>query len=277
MPSNSGWPTGYVPTAAEWANSQSAKVDFPAPVDQGGTGAQSSFSASYNILQRQLVSSSPITPQPLTWYGVRTSVAAITFNLPPLASVQAGDWYQLADIDFAAATHNVTIHASGSEQIEFLGASATTQTITVNGFSAALVRNVSSWSLVALAAADPSVIFTGGFGFESPTPQSDETFIPIVADDDITFPANFGDNLTLLSGIAPSSTCLFSLRLIHTDGTDSGQCGTLSISTSNVMTRTTTGGTALHLTKGQGIKPKAPTIPTGITNLTEIFVGTYDA
>lgn len=37
-PSNPGWTTGYVPTAQEWDNTWSGKVDYPAPAGQGGTG-----------------------------------------------------------------------------------------------------------------------------------------------------------------------------------------------------------------------------------------------
>lgn len=38
LPSNPGWPTGFVPTAAQWAEAFSAKVDYPAPANQGGLG-----------------------------------------------------------------------------------------------------------------------------------------------------------------------------------------------------------------------------------------------
>lgn len=37
-PSNPGWATGYVPSAEEWIAVFSGKVDYPAPVGQGGTG-----------------------------------------------------------------------------------------------------------------------------------------------------------------------------------------------------------------------------------------------
>ena len=37
-PSNPGWDTGYVPTAAQWTAAFSGKVDYPAPFGQGGTG-----------------------------------------------------------------------------------------------------------------------------------------------------------------------------------------------------------------------------------------------
>ena len=40
-PSNPGWATGYEPSAAEWASEWSAKVDYPAPYGQGGTGVTS--------------------------------------------------------------------------------------------------------------------------------------------------------------------------------------------------------------------------------------------
>lgn len=37
-PSNPGWATGFVPSAAQWAAVFSGKADYPAPVGQGGTG-----------------------------------------------------------------------------------------------------------------------------------------------------------------------------------------------------------------------------------------------
>lgn len=44
-PSNPGWATGYEPSAAEWASEWSAKVDYPAPYGQGGTGVTSTPTA----------------------------------------------------------------------------------------------------------------------------------------------------------------------------------------------------------------------------------------
>ena len=44
-PSNPGWASGYVPTAAQWAAVFSGKVDYPAPVGQGGTGLTSTPAA----------------------------------------------------------------------------------------------------------------------------------------------------------------------------------------------------------------------------------------
>ena len=49
-PSNPGWETGYEPSAAEWASEWSAKVDYPAPPGQGGTGITSTPAAGQMLI-----------------------------------------------------------------------------------------------------------------------------------------------------------------------------------------------------------------------------------
>lgn len=146
-PANPGWPTGYVPSASEWAQAFSSKVDFPAPVSQGGTGALSSSGANYNILQRGLASAD-VAAQALTRYGLRTGSGPFSVFLPPIASLAAGDWIDVYDVDFNAAVNNINVIASGTDQIYLFGVAAGTQTLNVSGVRATLVVNTSAWSMI---------------------------------------------------------------------------------------------------------------------------------
>ena len=146
-PSNPGWPTGYVPTASEWEQAFSAKVDYPAAVSQGGSGAMTAYGANYNIAQRSILSASSAV-QLCTSYGIATSAAAISVFLPPLAGLQAGDWIDLYDVDFNAAANNVSVVAHGVDQISLYGTPAGTQTLNVSGVRCRLVANTTTWSMI---------------------------------------------------------------------------------------------------------------------------------
>lgn len=171
-PTNPGWSTGYVPTADEWAAAFGGKVDFPAPIDQGGTGAQSAFSANYNIAQRELVSTTGVTAAGLTFYGVKSSAGAIALNLPPLASLANGDWVQVIDIDNEAGTNNITITANGADEIDFNGSTATSQVIATNGAFAMLMVNSGIWTMV-LFDTSGSVVLPGPIGGSGLTMDAD--------------------------------------------------------------------------------------------------------
>lgn len=148
VPSNPGWYSGYVPSAAEWAQEWSSKVDFPAPIWQGGTGAQSADLANYNLQQRKLLQgSSPIQLLPLNFYGMKTSTAALILNLPPLSGVSDGDWVDLIDTDFNAASNNVTINAEGSDTLQLWGVSGASATISVSGTHVVAVANSGYWGV----------------------------------------------------------------------------------------------------------------------------------
>lgn len=146
-PSNPGWTTGYVPSAAEWDSTWSGKVDFPASVDQGGTGGRTGAAASYNILQRGLLIASTQL-QPVTRYGVKTGLGAMSFVVPASYSLSPGDWIDLADVDFYAATNHVTLTATGVDVIWSYGTSASSQTLSVSGFRITLIANTNGWVMV---------------------------------------------------------------------------------------------------------------------------------
>jgi hypothetical protein len=147
-PSNPGWVTGYVPTAAQWAAAFSSKVDYPGPISQGGTGATSSAGAAYNIEQRALILSNGINLQPLTSYGVRTSLGAFTGYLPALSILMPGDWIDLYDVDYAASTNNFTITANGTDLIYLYASSGTSQALTISGVRVRFVVNQSGWRML---------------------------------------------------------------------------------------------------------------------------------
>ena len=147
-PSNPGWPTGYVPSQSEWAQAFSAKVDYPAPVAQGGTGALNPQGANYNILQRGLISTSGAISVVCARYGLQTSTGPLTLSLPPVASLGQGDWIDLYDVDFNANVNSVTITAAGSDMIALYGSSAASQVLSVAGVKVTLVINGSSWRML---------------------------------------------------------------------------------------------------------------------------------
>lgn len=160
-PSNPGWFTGYVPSAAEWAAEWSSKVDFPAPIWQGGTGGVTAPAANYNILQRTLIDASMVTPlQLITQYGVKTSAGHATLLLLPLAQTTPGDWISLADVDGSAGTNPITIQANGSETIDLYGTVTNTQQIGVDWGEAVLVSTGTKWVMLAVTSPAPAV--TGG-------------------------------------------------------------------------------------------------------------------
>lgn len=141
------WPFGYVPPAEEWASQWASKADCPVPVGQGGTGATSAQDANYGLQQRGLIAAT-MTAQPLNRYGVRTSTGAITVNLPDLNEVAYGDWIDMADVDFEAATNNITLSANGSQQISSFGVLAGSQTLNVSGVRVTLIATPTCWSMI---------------------------------------------------------------------------------------------------------------------------------
>lgn len=147
-PSNPGWVTNFVPSAAQWAAAFSAKVDYPAPVNQGGTGGVTALSGEYNLAQRALLFTSPINLQPVTKYFVRTSLGTYSLFLPSLSSLLVGDWIDVADVDFAANISNITVTANGSDQIYLYGTAAGSQVISVAGTKATFVVNNGSWRML---------------------------------------------------------------------------------------------------------------------------------
>jgi len=146
-PSNPGWPTGYVPSAAEWSATFSGKADYPVPIAQGGNSSTTAYGANYNIQQRALVAVST-SLQMLTSYGVQTSVGAFSLFLPPLSGLTPGDWIEIYDVDFNAETNPVTVTANGTDQIALYDGSAGSQTLDVAGVRVLLVVNATSWRMI---------------------------------------------------------------------------------------------------------------------------------
>ena len=148
-PNNPNWNTGYVPSAEEWAAEWSSKVDYPAPVSQGGTGAKDAPTANYGLQQRGLIGATNFLAQPLTRYGIRTLQGTFTIYLPPLITMQYGDWVDFSDVDFNANVNNVTLSgSSGDTIVAFGGTPATTQTLNVQGVRVTLIANITTWSMI---------------------------------------------------------------------------------------------------------------------------------
>lgn len=147
-PSNPGWPFGYVPTADEWADAFGGKVDYPAPLDQGGTGSTTSSGANYAFQQRRLISATLTSLTPLSFNGIRTAIEPVTLTLPLISGLQPADWIDVADVDYNANNNNITINAAGPDFIYAYGAAAPVQVLNIAGVRVRLVANVNSWCML---------------------------------------------------------------------------------------------------------------------------------
>lgn len=63
-------------------------------------------------------------------YAADASAAAQDLYLPDITTVPDGDWIEVDDAMGAAATHTITVHAHGGDQIVDHGVSAGTHAIT---------------------------------------------------------------------------------------------------------------------------------------------------
>ena len=157
QPSNHGWPFGFIPTAQEWADAFSGKVDFPAPLSQGGTGGSDAYSANYAIQQRAVISTSGQTAFLLTQYGLDTNSVALTVNLPPVSDGGNGDWITFTDFRYRAATNNITLQAHGSEQISYNGVASGTLVLSTNGVEVVLTLSGGTWYATAIDVGDSAL------------------------------------------------------------------------------------------------------------------------
>lgn len=147
-PSSPGWAFGYVPTPGEWNNTFAGKVDFPAPVNQGGTGAQTVQGANGNLQQRSLINASNVpTLATLSNYGVQTSTGGMALPLPAISSVQPGDWIDILDVDFAANTNPFNLVCSGDDQLTLWGVTGSSATFNIAGTRVRVVANAGIWSV----------------------------------------------------------------------------------------------------------------------------------
>lgn len=74
-----------------------------------------------------------------------------------------------------------------------------------------------------------------------------------------TIPANFGSGaLEVLKGANPAATADVSIEKSTDSGATWSTVGTISVSTSGVVTATTAGGAAIAFSKGHGFRAKAP-------------------
>lgn len=158
VPSNPGWKYGYVPSPGEWNNTFAGKVDYPAPLDQGGTGGQTAFDGNYNLQQRVEVTESTSTAAGLTFYSVRTDLTAATIALPPAASLKPGDWIDLFDSGFNAAANNIKVNAAGADTITSGVTTAASLLLQNNGVRCTLiVTGANTWraQIAAVASLPP--------------------------------------------------------------------------------------------------------------------------
>lgn len=158
QPSTPGWKFGYVPSAGEWANAFAGKVDFPAPIAQGGIGAITAADGNYNLQQRGETNTATLAAKPLTINSLRTDELSITVDLPLLGGLQPGDWIELIDTGYNAAVNPVLVQASGSDLIYHSGTPASSLSLFNNGVSCVLVVTTTGWRAITMAQGT-------GFGF----------------------------------------------------------------------------------------------------------------
>lgn len=155
VPSSPGWKFGYVPSPGEWNNVFAGKVDFPAPLAQGGTGGQSAPEANYNLQQRLQVVDATAVLQPLLFVSVRTDLTATTLSLPLANSCKAGDWIDVTDVGANASINNIELQATGADDILFAASSVSTLLLQANNVQCILVTDgVSSWRAVIVGASN---------------------------------------------------------------------------------------------------------------------------
>lgn len=145
IPSNPGWKFGYVPSPGEWNNTFSGKVDYPAPLSQGGTGGQGAYDGNYNLQQRVEVSTPTQIAAALTAYSLRTDLHAIVVRLPSLADLIPGDWIDLTDSGFNAAANPITVAPAGADTIICNGVASTPLSLVTNGVECRLFATASGW------------------------------------------------------------------------------------------------------------------------------------
>lgn len=159
VPSSPGWKFGYVPSPGEWNNTFAGKVDYPAPLNQGGTGGQSAFDGNYNLQQRNQILTPTANASALTFYSVRSDLTATTITLPPAVNLQPGDWVDLFDSGNNAATNNIRVNAAGSDTISNNDTSASSLLIQNNGARCILVvTDANAWRAQIAATAVQSPI-----------------------------------------------------------------------------------------------------------------------
>jgi len=146
VPSNPGWFTGYVPSAIEWQTWWSNKVDFPAPVNQGGTGAQTVADANLMLQQRSVIPGGAVfTVNVLNVYALDTSVAPVELQLPPLSDTTPGDWIDCVDASYNAAVNNIQVFADGSDPLIMWGVGSNTQLINISGTRFRITATSTHW------------------------------------------------------------------------------------------------------------------------------------
>lgn len=105
------------------------------------------------------------------------------------------------------------------------------------------------------------------------TPGASELLAQMLMPFDVALPANFGSNIGYYGGADPAAAVTFTVKQILTDGTTSS-VGTLVIGTNSAITRTTTSPTGFDAPQGSVLQLLAPVDAKGVTNLSEIFIGT---
>lgn len=82
------------------------------------------------------------------FFGVKTSLGAFTGILPPLDSVAAPGYLEVADIDYDAAAHNYTVEAFSGDMISDHGVLGASYVINVSNTITRFIANTNSWTVI---------------------------------------------------------------------------------------------------------------------------------
>lgn len=313
VPSNPGWPTGYTPSAVEWANEWSRKVDFPAPINQGGTGGQTVATANANLQQRTILDGGAATSiATLTAYGLRTSTAPFELYLPALSTCTPGDWVDLVDVDFFAATNTIQIFASGSDRIKSYGIAGAVATMDVSGQQARLVAAIDGdtmfWditeaglppAIVSATGAEVVVVYANGvpktlttqqigntgnidvaYGLQlatwfNQTPSASELMALYTSPISYVYPANFSGSYSASPLTNPSATFVLDVNRRLAGSPSWTNVGTITVSTTGVVTFATASGLPISMGVGDQLQVLAPSTPDAtITGFAATLKGT---
>jgi hypothetical protein len=120
---------------------------------------------------------------------------------------------------------------------------------------------------------DATNIFAAQIGFAEALGAGER--LPILGfRQDVLFPANFANNISLFYGTSTTGNETISLHKILADGSDAGVVGTIVIHADRTFTRTTTGGVPLLMPAGTGFLPVGDVAGGSATDFAELLVGT---
>ena len=144
---NPNWPLGYVPTQTEW------NAEFAACANAAGWSINSLFVSNASGVLIAVPASAVISVSGLGLvaspggggFGFKTSVGALSANLPPLASTPVGWSIRTYDASNRAGVNNYTINSFGSDAILSFDSSATSHPVVTSNLITEFFADPDGW------------------------------------------------------------------------------------------------------------------------------------